>query len=264
MHVMIMSGLLEPLDMKYIPNFEHVDAPFRNPGYDNTDENGGLKYSVPYFSGATGYCQRTDKIATPQTSWATLWDTQYKGQINMLDDERDVLGAALKLLGYSVNTRSQAELDEATQKLIEQKPLVSAYDSTNIKHAVVGGQPLVMCWDGDALQAIDAMGRDAQAKKLVRFVHPIEGYSTWTDALVVPVGNNSRYGAHLWMDYLLEPGDGEEHELRVVPGAIDGLSRVYRPVRTDRRPPPKRRPSAAKGSTTSARLSRCTTTPGAR
>ena len=204
-HIMIKSELLEPLDMDYLPNFQYVDEQFRDPSYDSMEENGGLKYSVPYFYGTTGYVQRTDKVKEPKTDWATLWESRYRGKINMLDDEREDLGAALKLLGYSLNTTNQDELDQATQKLIEQKPLVSTYDSVNMKRAIVQGQWLVMCWDGDALMAIDALGGDDRAKKLVRFVRPMEGYTLWTDNLVCPVGNNSRYGAHLWMDYLMDP-----------------------------------------------------------
>jgi spermidine/putrescine transport system substrate-binding protein len=204
-HIMIMSGLLEPLDMDYLPNFQYVGAQFQNPAYDSPDENAGLQYSVPYFYGTTGYCRRTDKLAVETTDWMPLFDPQYKGKINMLDDEREVLGVALKKLGYSLNTQSQEELDEATAILIEQKPLVSTYDSVNMKRNIVQGQWLVNAWDGDCLMAIDALGGDDAAKEMVVFVRPTEGFAIWTDTLVCPIGNNSRYGAHLWMDYLMDP-----------------------------------------------------------
>ena len=68
---------------------------------------------------------------------------------------------ALKSRGYSVNTHDQAELDEATADLIEQKPLVATYDSVNMKRAMVEGQSFVMCWDGDVLMALDAARRRA-------------------------------------------------------------------------------------------------------
>ncbi len=203
--IMMKSGLLEPLDLAFIPNYELIDASFKNPAYDDPEENNGLQYSVPYFYGQSGYVRRTDKITEELTDWPPLFDPANKGKINMLDDERECLGASLKSLGYSVNTTSQEELDAATTKLVEQKPLVRVYDSTNMKRAIVQGQPLVHCWDGDALMAIDALGGDDEAKALVDFVRPIEGFIMWTDNLVVPAGNNSRYGAHLWVDYLLDP-----------------------------------------------------------
>jgi len=204
-HIMIKSGIIEPLDMKYLPNFQYVGEEFKAPTFDNPDENNGMKYTVPYFYGTTGYCQRTDKVTTPQTTWDPLWDSQYKGKINLLDDERECLGMALKKLGYSSNTLVQSELDEATQSLIDQKPLVATYDSVNMKRAMVQGQPLVMCWDGDVLMGIDTMGGDAKAKKLLHYVWPEPGFCLWTDAMSIPVGANSRFGAHTFLNWLMDP-----------------------------------------------------------
>jgi spermidine/putrescine transport system substrate-binding protein len=203
--ILAKSGLLQPLDTTYLPNFEGVDERFRDPNYDNPDEHGGVKYSVPYFYGTTGYAVRTDRAGEGQTDWAPLFDPANRGQINMLDDERECLGASLKSLGYSVNTRDQAQLDEATQKLIEQKPLVSTYDSVNQRRAIVQGVPYVMCWDGDALLAIDTMGGDERARNLVSYVRPQEGFVRWTDNLVIPQSSEKRYGAHLFINYLLDP-----------------------------------------------------------
>ena len=203
--IMIKSKLLEPLDMKYLPNWQYVGEQFTNPPYDNPAENGGLQYSVPYFYGTSGYSRRTDKVPEELTDWTPLFDPKFKGKINMLDDEREDLAVGLISLGYSASTTNQGELDQATEKLIAQKPLVSTYDSVNMKRAIVQGQSLVHCWDGDVLMAIDALGGDDAAKKLVTFVRPTEGFLIWADTNIVPVGNNSRYGAHLWMDYLMDP-----------------------------------------------------------
>jgi spermidine/putrescine transport system substrate-binding protein len=204
-HIMIKSGIMEPLDMKYLPNFQYVGEQFKAPTFDDPEENNGLKYSVPYFYGTTGYSQRMDKVTTPQTSWAPLWDEQYKGKINLLDDEREDLGMALKKLGFSSNTLVQEELDQAMQELITQKPLVAAYDSVNMKRAMVQGQSFVMCWDGDVLMGIDTLGGDAAAKKLLHYVLPEEGFCLWTDGMGIPVGANSRFGAHTFMNWLMDP-----------------------------------------------------------
>ncbi len=204
-HIMIKSGIIEPLDMDYLPNFQYVGEQFKAPSFDDPEENGGLKYSVPYFYGTTGYCQRLDKVPEPQTSWEPLWDEQYAKKINLLDDEREVLGMALKKLGFSTNTLEQGELDQAKDILIEQKPLVATYDSINMKRSVVQGQYFVMCWDGDVLMAIDTMGGDDEAKALLHYALPEEGFCLWTDGMSLPVGNNSRYGAHLFMNWLMDP-----------------------------------------------------------
>jgi spermidine/putrescine transport system substrate-binding protein len=203
--VLIKSELLQPLDLSYIPNIQYIDEQLREPDYDNSAEQGGMKYSVPYFYGTTGYAVRTDKAAAGQTRWDALFDPANDGKINMLDDERECLGAALKSLGFSGNTLDQAELDQATEKLIEQKPLVSAYDSLNRRRSIVQGVPYVMCWDFDALMAIDTMGGDDEAWQLVDYVLPEEGFMRWTDNLAIPLSAQQRYGAHLFIDYLTKP-----------------------------------------------------------
>jgi spermidine/putrescine transport system substrate-binding protein len=224
--IMRKSHLIEPLDMRYVPNFQYVDAQFQHAVYDDPDENSGRRYSTPYQWGTTGYAVRTDKVDRDSVgAWSDLWDPRYKGQIQMLNDERETPGAALMKVGFeqtgtawSVNTTDQDQLDQAKRALIKQKPLVRAYDSVNMKRALVNGVPLVHCWSGDALMAIDFMQKrratdvavssvslDPSFEPPIDYVLPSEGFSLWTDCMVIPNGFRSKYGAHLFMDYLLDP-----------------------------------------------------------
>jgi spermidine/putrescine transport system substrate-binding protein len=204
-HIMLMSNLIQPLDMKYIPNYDKYVAPlFKNPPYDNPSENHGMKYSTPFQWGVTGIAVRKDKMTDPISKWSDLWNTKYKDQIDMLDDEREDLGAALKMLGYSYNSKSQSELDAATQKLIQQKPIVRTYDNTNMKRAIASGLWLTMCWNGDCLMALDEMG-GTKALSMVNWVLPAEGYGRFVDNFAIPTGARSRYAAHLFLNYCLDP-----------------------------------------------------------
>lgn len=203
--ILIKSELLQPLDLSYIPSFKYIRGEFKAPIYDDPATQDGAKYSVPYFYGTTGYAVRTDKAPGAHTRWDPLFDPVNKGKIVMLDDERECLGAALKSLGFSGNTRDQGELDQATDKLIAQKPLVAAYDSLNRRRSIIQGFPFVMCWDFDALLAIDSMGGDEEAWEKVDFVRPEEGFMRWTDNLCIPTSAKERYGAHLFIDYVTRP-----------------------------------------------------------
>lgn len=224
--IMRKSRLIEPLDMRYIPNFANVDAQFEHPIYDDPDANGGARYSAPYQWGTTGYAVRTDKVDPASVgAWSDLWDPQYTGKIHMLNDERETPAAALMKVGlektgaaWSINTTDQAQVDQATQALIEQKPLVRRYDSVNMKRAMVSGVPLVHCWSGDATMAVDALRKEwmfeAQISSLspypafespIAYMLPREGFPWWVDCMAVPEGCRSRYGAHLFIDYLLDP-----------------------------------------------------------
>lgn len=197
-HILWNMGLLEPLRMEYIPNFKNVMPSLQAPLYDpGTD---GTKYSIPYLWGTTGIGVRTDIMAGPVTTWEPLFDAANKGDIMMLNDLRDTIGAGLKSLRYSLNTTDQAELDEATAKLIDQKPLVKAYDSMNIKRSLVSGTPLVHGWSGWVLGAYDELGADK-----LEYVLPEEGFAMYCDNMAIPASAKEVYAAHLFLDYMLDP-----------------------------------------------------------
>ena len=196
--IMTKSKLLQPLQMGSIPNFANVMPELQKPVYD--PETDGKKYSVPYQWGTTGIGHRKDIVTNPITKWADLWNSAYSQKITMLNDYRDVIGVGLIVTGHSLNSTSQSELDEATQKLIEQKPLVKAYDSANTKRMLIGGTPLCQGWNGFVLQAYDELGPEK-----LEYVLPTEAFGLWSDNMAIPVGAPSPYAAHLFMNYLLDP-----------------------------------------------------------
>jgi spermidine/putrescine transport system substrate-binding protein len=198
--IMRKSNMLQSLDMKYIPNFQYVAEQFRKPSFD--PETDGKKYSIPYMWGSLGIGVRLDKVKDPITGWANLWDPQYKGQINMQDSSRPTVGSALKLLGYSLNSTDETEINEAGDKLIEQKPLVAQYDTVSPYRNMAMGVPLVHCYNGEVIQAINFAGTSPD---VLQYVSPSEGYMLFVDNYCIPRGAPSPYAAHLFMDFILDP-----------------------------------------------------------
>jgi spermidine/putrescine transport system substrate-binding protein len=202
---LINAGQLQGLDMGLIPNFANVTDPvFRKPNFD--PETDGKKYSVPYMFGTTGFVARLDKVATTSDTWEMLFDPKYKGKVTMLNGSREVLGPPLFMLGSTPNTTDQAELDKATTRAIDQKPLVVEYDSDNVAATIAGGRPLTECWDGDAAAAITKLGMSK-----VKYVLPSEGFSAWADGVCIPKSAASPYAAHLFLDFLLDPAIAAEN-----------------------------------------------------
>ena len=121
---MIAENLIQPIDMSKITNHSEIDPRLLNPDYDPTNE-----YSVPYMWGTVGILYNSTMVEEDITSWASMFDSKYAGQVFMMDSYRDTLGAALKYLGYSLNTRVPAELSAARDLLIKQKQdgIVKAY-----------------------------------------------------------------------------------------------------------------------------------------
>ena len=99
---------------KNVPNIKHIDQFWRNRC---------SKYSVPYMYGTVGIAYRTDKVATPPSSWWDLLtpDESLRGHISLLNESADTLLPALIARGYSNNTANRDELKQAfkdTEKLL--------------------------------------------------------------------------------------------------------------------------------------------------
>ena len=99
------ARLLAPLDKSLLPNLKNLGERFLDPYYDP-----GLKYSVPYMWGSTGMVINRKYIKEDIDSWKVLFDPRYKGKIAMLPDLNELMAAACKRLGYSLNTRDPREL----------------------------------------------------------------------------------------------------------------------------------------------------------
>ncbi|MDH3691367.1 MAG: spermidine/putrescine ABC transporter substrate-binding protein, partial [Gammaproteobacteria bacterium] len=114
------------------------------------------EYAVPYFWGTTGIGYRKDLVPEEITSWKQLFNPpeSLRGKIVMMNYNRDLIGAALKSLGYSLNTSDRKQLAAAEQVLQRQKPYVHSYSYVSLgeESALVTGEVVMsMMYSGDAL-----------------------------------------------------------------------------------------------------------------
>ncbi len=191
---MIREDLLSEIDLKNIPMIEGVDRKFLDLDYD--PEN---LYSVPYMWGTVGIIYNTTMVDRDLSAWADLWDKEFAGEIIMLNSQRDTLAVALKKLGYSMNTRSVEELEEAKKELIAQKPLVYAYLGDEVKDVMIGGEAsIAVVWSGDAAAMIE---EDPNLK----YVIPTEGTNLWFDAMVIPKNAENKEDAEKFINFMTRP-----------------------------------------------------------
>ena len=191
---MISEGLLAEINFDNVPNLKNIDENLLNPDYD--PEN---KYSVPFMWGTVGILYNKTMVDDPVDSWGILWNEKYAKNIFMLASIRDTMGLTLKYLGYSMNTRDPQELKAATDKLIEQKPLVKAYqvDETKEKMAI-GEAAMGVVWSGDALYAMEL-------NENLDYAVPKEGSNVWIDPMVIPATAKNKENAEKLIDFLCRP-----------------------------------------------------------
>jgi len=116
---MLKEDMLQKLDMSKIPNYANIMDTFKNLPYDA--ENA---YSVPYLWGVVGIIYNTEMVKEEVTSWDILWDSRYEGNILMIGNQRDAVAIALKKLGYSINSTTEAEILGAGSELKKQKSIL--------------------------------------------------------------------------------------------------------------------------------------------
>jgi spermidine/putrescine transport system substrate-binding protein len=185
-------GLVQPLDHSLLPNLVNLGAEWQDPEYDP-----GNAHSVPYMWWTTGYGYDSAKISEELASWDALWDERWKGKIAMLDDYREAFAVALIRLGYSINTTSDAELDEALALLEKQKPLLRKYTADDIGDLSSGDVWLCHAWGADVAQA-------ATERDTLLYVLPAEGAIRGSDAMVLLANAPHPVAAHLFINHMLD------------------------------------------------------------
>lgn len=201
--IMIQLGLLKELDHANIPNLANLAETFQDPPYDP-----GNRYSIPYQWGTAGIGYDADVVEPAPTSLAAIFDPaqaeQYAGRISLLNDSREVIGAALKYLGYSVNSTDPDQLEEAKQTILAIKPYVVTFDSDTYSDLLVSGETVLgHGWNGGYYQAIFE-----NEDRNFGFVVPEEGLTLFTDCLAVPASAPNPYTAEVLINYLLDPEIG--------------------------------------------------------
>ncbi|KAA0233554.1 MAG: Spermidine/putrescine-binding periplasmic protein [Acidimicrobiales bacterium] len=208
--IMIEEGLLAELQADAIPNLANLDPEFTDLPFDPEG-----RYSVPYQWGTSGIAVDTNVVGEDfEQSWGIIFDPEqadaYSGKISMLNDPRESLGAALKYLGYSLNTSDPDELAEAQELLTETTARLATYDSDQFEDLLVGGETAVAHgWSGDFFRAFDeASTDDFDAYEQYSYFVPEEGGVRWVDNMAILADAPHPCTAHTFVDFMLDAENG--------------------------------------------------------
>ena len=157
---------------------ELVDA-IKGLPYDPKNE-----YSIPYFWGTVGIVYDKTKVSEEdleKDGWNIFLDQKFKGDIYLYDSERDSFMMALKALGYSMNTTSQDELNDAYNWLIQ---CVQTMDPEIVTDEIIDNmaqarKALGVIYSGDAAYVMSE-------NENMGFYMPKSGTNLWSDAMVIP------------------------------------------------------------------------------
>ncbi len=193
---MIKLGLLQELDHSRLEGLKNLF-----PRFQNTVHDSGNHYSVPVSWGTTGLIYNSEKLSEAPKDWDFLWNNKSKleRQLTLMDDVREVMGATLRSLGFSYNSKNPNEIKQAYERLLDLKPAIATFTTDAWKEQIIAGDLLVaMGYSSDALLVMK------QNPKL-KYVIPKSGTSVWSDTMVIPKTAPNPEAAYAWINFMLQP-----------------------------------------------------------
>jgi spermidine/putrescine transport system substrate-binding protein len=198
--LMFNQGMLQPINRNLVPNLVNID-----PDYLKIAMDRDMHHSVPYMLTNTGIAYLEDKTSDVKPSWSMFDRADLKGRMTMLNDMRETLGAALKSLGFSLNTLDERELDAARDVVIRWKKNLAKFENEQYKTGLASGEfLLVHGYSGDILQV-------QEENENIAFVVPEEGTSISCDDVVIPTGAENVELAHKFINFLHDPNVAAEN-----------------------------------------------------
>ena len=230
---MAKDGMIDAIDHSKCPNVKsNFDPQFATQILDCS-----FTYSAPYAVTYTGFLYKKDKIpqGADAASWSILGNPALKGRITLLDDLREVIGAGLMSLGYSVNSTNPKEISAAVAQVLKWRSAVRKFDSESYKTEVPGGATwLGMGYSTDAAQVIVG-DEDAgePPRDDIGFALPKEGFTIAFDEMVVAKDARRKDLAYAFINYIYD-GDVAAANMEYICGpnpvkpGIDALDPEYK------------------------------------
>ncbi|WP_130469986.1 polyamine ABC transporter substrate-binding protein [Candidatus Magnetaquicoccus inordinatus] len=171
-------GWVSTIDTSKLGHFSELDKRWLA-----EPDSAGNVLGIPYFWGNIGLAYRADLLAKAPVSWMDFFRPaeSLRGFLNAMESDREMLGMALRALGFSVNSEDPGQLTAAEALLQEQKPFVKYYrylDLSANSPLVTGEVKMAIVFNGDAVKL-----REFHPE--IRYIHPQEGSAIWVDYLAV-------------------------------------------------------------------------------
>lgn len=220
------EGLLHRLDPSRIKNLDNIALePLNSLHFERTP------FAIPYLVTFTGIAWNESRVKVSEPSWDIFSTVKYRGRMTMLNDIREVIGAALITLGYSINSIDQNEINEARDLVIQWKHQLAKFESEQYKIGLATNEYYItQCYNTD-------IGQLQEEVKTIQFGMPKEGAVVAFDMVAMPYDAVNTDLAYAFLNYLLDPKVAARNMSQTkgftpVRGVFDYLDPSYRDNRT--------------------------------
>ncbi|MBN2223052.1 MAG: spermidine/putrescine ABC transporter substrate-binding protein [Deltaproteobacteria bacterium] len=194
--LLIDEGALAEIDRPAIPNSAAISQPFSAVPFDPDGT-----FCIPFLWGTFGIVVNRSVVTDTNIEWEILFDHRFSGKIDMPDDVRLPLEAALRSLGASLGEADTDALNRATDLLYEQRKTVRGYfQIPEIIDHLAEGSSYISCIDNpSAFLAI-------KSNSALEYIVPASGAPLWLLVWVIPATSENPGDARSFIDFFLAPG----------------------------------------------------------
>jgi spermidine/putrescine transport system substrate-binding protein len=203
---LIQADLLRPLNPDYLPNTTNLWSSLRDPWYDK-----GAQYTVPYTTYSTGIGWRTDHVSTDipalDNPYDVLWDTEYAGEMAILDDWHTAIAMVLLRNGQlNINSTAAKDIALVREQLLDLRATMKPRVTISMYTELPAGQyGLCQMWSGDAINLPYYLPKKTSTDVL-RYWFPPDGKGEVDNDLVVCLAQGENpVAAHVFINELLDP-----------------------------------------------------------
>lgn len=212
------QDMLEELDKSKLGNV----VKFMDKSYGDLSLDSNMTYSVPYFVSFTGIGYNAKAVTNFEPSWRMFERPELKGQVTLLDDVREVMGCALKTLGYDANSTDQKQIDEAVALVKSWKRQIAKFGVDDAKMSLASGEfKLIQTYSGDMLQVM-------MENPDIKFVIPREGSTVTFDNFAIMKGSEQKALAYEFINFMYrtENATANMNEIMYITPHVDALKQV--------------------------------------
>lgn len=191
---LIEEDMLLELNFDNIPNYDNLMERFKKLECDPES-----KYTVCYSWGITGLVYDKTKVTEKPTSWEALWNKELEGQMLMFNNSRDAYAIAMQLCGINPSNCTKEDVDKASEKLAEQKPLLKKYVMDQVFTEMENSQSAIApYYAGDIVTMMDN-NEDLDYARIE------SGANLFYDAMCIPSCSKNKENAEKFINFMHKP-----------------------------------------------------------
>lgn len=196
--ILIQNNNLQKLDKDSLPNYSNLNPVYLGKYFDENDE-----FSIPYAVSISFLLVNPEAVenlgAKPITSYNDLWQKELKNNVVVIDWSVEIVGLALKTLGYEYNETDPQKVAQAREKLFDLRSNIMRFETNTPEDSLINGEAVAGFMYSN--QAVKGQLADSRLQP----VFPTEGMPIYIDSFVMSKEAPNKDNSYKFLNYLLEP-----------------------------------------------------------